>query len=153
MFVFLLCGWLATGASSGGEAVFHMWIHARQHVDTREKITERRKRRLVTHNDCVSVCVLCHVRCGSASFSPYWTSGAEAAPDKASLRLQDGGMSHMSTCARGRRCWAGSYLNRGSGLLQGQYQHKKKKMQSLEAMPAFLPTEIRLSPRVALCEI
>lgn len=96
---------------------------------------------------------LCPTGCTSVSSSfQYWTGEDEAAMDKANLCRQDGGMSHMGTCARGRRCWAqGATWTGASGLLQGQYQHKKKKnMQSLEAMQGFLLMEMRFwVPRVA----
>lgn len=88
---------------------------------------------------------LCPMGCTFVSSFQYWTSEEEAAMDKADLCRQDGGMSHRSTCARGRRCWArGAPWTGASGLLQGQYQHKKKnKMQSLEAVQGSLLMEIR----------
>lgn len=88
---------------------------------------------------------LCPMGCTFVSSFQYWTSEGEAAMDKADLCRQDGGMSHRSTCARGRRCWArGAPWTGASGLLQGQYQHKKKnKMQSLEAVQGSLLMEIR----------
>lgn len=88
---------LAAGASSGGEAVLHTWIHASQHVDTREGITEREK---ITQGLCQRVCIvscamqLCFILTILNQWS--WSSGGQSQPPSPGRRNE----SHEHLCER-----------------------------------------------------